>query len=131
MESEAKATAGPHTEEDVKVDEGEPKEGSKVEENKDESTMNEATGTQSNDANKAKTEPLRFRVIDDPKTTWTAEEDLRLLDGILTCGLGNWPEIAEHINTGGVSGEGGGGVPWAIGEGTNGCGGGKTDKQCM
>ena len=130
-DSGAKATAGPHTEEDVKVDEGEPKEGSKVEENKDESTMNEATGTQSNDANKAKTEPLRFRVIDDPKTTWTAEEDLRLLDGILTCGLGNWPEIAEHINTGGVSVEGGGGVPGAIGEGTNGCGGGKTDKQCM
>jgi len=51
------------------------------------------------------TEPPRFRVTDDPKNVWTVEEDLRLLDGILTCGLGNWPEIAEHINNG-ASGDG-------------------------
>lgn len=65
-----------------------------------------------------------YSVIDDPKNTWTAEEDLRLLDAILTCGLGNWPEIAEYVN-GGSSGEGG-----APGE--NGLMiGGKTDKRCM
>jgi transcriptional adapter 2-alpha len=64
----------------------------------------------------------KYRVIDDPKNSWTAEDDLRLLDGILACGLGNWPEIAEHIN-GGNSGEGGG-----SGGGEK-CG--KTDKQCM
>lgn len=64
-----------------------------------------------------------FSVLDDPKNAWTAEEDLRLLDAILTCGLGNWPEIAEHVN-GGTNGEGG--VP---GEGV--AVGGKTDKRCM
>lgn len=64
-----------------------------------------------------------FSVVDDPKTTWTAEEDLRLLDAILTCGLGNWPEIAEHVN-GGTNGEGG-----LQGEGV--AVGGKTDKRCM
>jgi len=64
-----------------------------------------------------------YSVLDDPKNAWTAEEDLRLLDAILTCGLGNWPEIAEHVN-GGTNGEGG--VP---GEGV--AVGGKTDKRCM
>ena len=136
----AKAPTG---EKEAQVDVGEAKEDS----NKEGSTMNEkkkeevgpssavdsgkATGPQSNATNKAKTEPLRFRVIDDPKHTWTVEEDLRLLDGILTCGLGNWPEIAEHINNGGVSGDGvGGSGTGAIGEGNN-VSGGKTDKQCM
>ncbi|KAL9183826.1 hypothetical protein ACHAXT_004682 [Thalassiosira profunda] len=70
----------------------------------------------------------QYRVIDDAKTSWTAEEDLRLLDGILTCGLGNWPDIAEHIN-GGTNGEG------DSGNGNNGGPsntiGNKTDKQCM
>ena len=64
-----------------------------------------------------------YTVVDDPKNGWTAEEDLRLLDAILTCGLGNWPEIAEHVN-GGTNGEGG-----APGEGV--AVGGKTDKRCM
>jgi len=64
-----------------------------------------------------------YSVVDDPKNAWTAEEDLRLLDAILTCGLGNWPEIAEHVN-GGTNGEGG-----APGEGV--AVGGKTDKRCM
>jgi len=36
-----------------------------------------------------------YSVVDDPKNAWTAEEDLRLLDAILTCGLGNWPEIGK------------------------------------
>ena len=70
------------------------------------------------------TEPPRFRVTDDPKNVWTVEEDLRLLDGILTCGLGNWPEIAEHINNG-ASGDGVG-----TSEGGGGSSG-KSDKQCM
>ena len=64
-----------------------------------------------------------YSVVDDPKNTWTAEEDLRLLDAILTCGLGNWPEIAEMVN-GGTNGEGG-----VLGEGA--AVGGKTDKRCM
>ncbi|KAL3809793.1 hypothetical protein ACHAXA_004034 [Cyclostephanos tholiformis] len=82
--------------------------------------------TNNRDVEKKKNSRLqKYRVIDDPKNSWTAEDDLRLLDGILACGLGNWPEIAEHIN-GGNNGEGGGG----------GSGGGekcvgKSDKQCM
>jgi hypothetical protein len=35
-------------------------------------------------------------VQDDPKTVWTVEEDLRLLDAIGTCGLGNWADIARR-----------------------------------
>ena len=34
---------------------------------------------------------------DDPKTMWTAEEDLRLIDAIGTHGLGNWQDISEAI----------------------------------
>ena len=34
---------------------------------------------------------------DDPKTVWTVEEDLRLLRGIETHGLGNWPDVAEAV----------------------------------
>ena len=59
-----------------------------------------------------------LRLADDLKNPWTIEEDLRLLDSILTCGLGNWPEIAEHVNGG--SGDSG---STSIG--------GKTDKMCM
>lgn len=40
---------------------------------------------------------------DDPKTVWTVEEDLRLLDAIGTCGLGNWADIAEAISGQGSS----------------------------
>ncbi|KAL7485570.1 hypothetical protein ACHAW6_011165 [Cyclotella cf. meneghiniana] len=63
-----------------------------------------------------------FRLVDDLRNIWTIEEDLRLLDGILTCGLGNWPDIAEHVN-------GGNSDVAACGVGTN--IGGKTDKMCM
>ncbi|KAL7438474.1 hypothetical protein ACHAXH_003861 [Discostella pseudostelligera] len=80
----------------------------------------------------SKSQPRTYRVTDDAKNSWTAEEDLRLLDGILTCGLGNWPDIAEHVN-GTNNGEGGGGSNG--GGGANGEGGStswmKTDKQCM
>ena len=77
----------------------------------------------------SESQPRLFRVTDDAKNSWTAEEDLRLLDGILSCGLGNWPEIAEHVN-GTNNGEGGGGANGgAIGEG--GSSWTKTDKQCM
>eukprot|EP00956_Cyclotella_meneghiniana_P031276 scaffold81739_cov67-Cyclotella_meneghiniana.AAC.4 len=62
---------------------------------------------------------FELKVIDDLRNVWTVEEDLRLLDGIQTCGLGNWPEIAEHIN-GGTSDMPAGGTV-----------GGKTDKMCM
>jgi len=90
-----------------------------------------------------KNKPQRYRVIDnDSKNAWTAEEDLRLLDAIITCGLGNWPDIAEHVN-GGTSGESGGGTgPSSSSGDANGggnnnggggavMGGGKTDKRCM
>ena len=50
-------------------------------------------------------------IQEDPKCTWTAEEDLRLLDAIATCGLGNWADIAETIS----------------GNGSN----NKTPKRCM
>ena len=44
-----------------------------------------------------------FVVQDDPKTVWTVEEDLRLLDAIATCGLGNWADIAEAVSGQGSS----------------------------
>ena len=88
-----------------------------------------AIASSGNASIKKQTEPpSRFRVIDDPKSMWTAEEDLRLLSGILTCGLGNWPEIAEHINGADPGSE----VTGANGEGGSSNGkAGKTDKQCM
>ena len=61
----------------------------------------------------------QLKLIDDLRNVWTVEEDLRLLDGIQTCGLGNWPEIAEHVNGGNSDVPAGGTV------------GGKTDKMCM
>ncbi|KAL3767665.1 hypothetical protein ACHAWO_004367 [Cyclotella atomus] len=60
----------------------------------------------------------QFTLAEDLRNLWTIEEDLRLLDGILTCGLGNWPEIAEHVNGGN-------------GDTPTGAVGGKTDKMCM
>jgi hypothetical protein len=50
-------------------------------------------------------------VTDDPKLVWTVEEDLRLLEGIRSHGLGNWVEIAEVVS----------------GQGSN----GKTPRRCM
>ena len=45
-------------------------------------------------------------VEDDRKfSAWTVEEDLRLLDAISTCGLGNWADIAETISGNGSSGK--------------------------
>jgi hypothetical protein len=40
---------------------------------------------------------VQIILSDDPKTMWTAEEDLRLIDAISTHGLGNWVDIAEAI----------------------------------
>jgi hypothetical protein len=40
---------------------------------------------------------FQISLSDDPKTMWTAEEDLRLIDAISTHGLGNWVDIAEAI----------------------------------
>ena len=91
--------------------------------------------------------PHRYRLVDDiNKAIWTTEEDLALLDGILTCGLGNWPTIAEHVNGGGAEGgsNGNGGGAEESGRGgsanygsssssssSSSNSGGKTDKQCM
>jgi len=99
---------------------------------------------------------FEFHLIHEPKqsphhagnhaTSWTAEEDLRLLDAILTCGLGNWPDIADHVSGGGsgsVSGSRGGDGNGTGGDGTapsssSGATGSasstlgvKTEKRCM
>jgi hypothetical protein len=42
-------------------------------------------------------EASSFVVVDDPRSVWTAEEDLRLLRAIEEHGLGNWPDIAEAV----------------------------------
>ncbi|KAL7533854.1 hypothetical protein ACHAXR_007813 [Thalassiosira sp. AJA248-18] len=138
-----------------KTEEMEPKAGEKKEEESAQPTSDnldtnaavkndvDATNNEnnSNADQSTKPQPQKYRVIDDSKNAWTAEEDLRLLDGILTCGLGNWPDIAEHVANGGTNGEGttsssgdggsnnnnnGGG-----GGGNGVVGGGKTDKKCM
>ena len=44
-----------------------------------------------------KTLSFHISLSEDPKTTWTAEEDLRLIDAISTHGLGNWVDVAEAI----------------------------------
>jgi hypothetical protein len=44
-------------------------------------------------------------IADDPKTVWTIEEDLRLLEGIRSHGLGNWVEIAEVVSGQGSTGK--------------------------
>lgn len=31
--------------------------------------------------------------------TWTATEELKLLDALLECGIGNWTDIAKHVGT--------------------------------
>ncbi len=45
----------------------------------------------------AKKNSFETFLSDDPKTMWTAEEDLRLIDAIATHGLGNWVDISEAI----------------------------------
>ncbi len=30
---------------------------------------------------------------------WGADEELLLLEGVALCGLGNWPEVAQHVGT--------------------------------
>ena len=45
---------------------------------------------------------------DEPRSIWTAEEDLRLLDAISSYGLGNWADIADAVSG---AGDGGGGAP--------------------
>ena len=42
-------------------------------------------------------------VQEDRKRSWTVEEDLRLLDAIKSCGLGNWVDIAEYVSGQGSS----------------------------
>jgi hypothetical protein len=69
-------------------------------------------------SSKDQTKEPQFTLAEDLRNLWTIEEDFRLLDGILTCGLGNWPEIAEHVNGGN-------------GDTPTGAVGGKTDKMCM
>lgn len=44
-------------------------------------------------------------VQDDPRLVWTVEEDLRLLEGIRSHGLGNWSEISEAVSGQGSTGK--------------------------
>lgn len=52
-----------------------------------------------------KASEYRWIVSDDPKSIWTAEEDLRLLDAIKTHGLGNWTDISDAIGGNGSAGK--------------------------
>eukprot|EP00957_Ditylum_brightwellii_P035381 2683235-Ditylum_brightwellii.AAC.1 len=76
-------------------------------------------------------------VIDDAKSVWTAEEDLRLLDAISTFGLGNWADISEALSNGGSlsSPEGSGSDVNALEEksvtSSSASGGGKSARRCM
>ena len=74
---------------------------------------NDGTNIDTNTATTTPTiiEPIVMSAGDDHKTIWTIEEDLRLLCGIQTHGLGNWTEISEAI----------------VGHGSS----GKTPKRCM
>jgi Myb-like DNA-binding domain/Zinc finger, ZZ type len=49
--------------------------------------------------------PEMMIISEDAKIMWTAEEDLRLLDAILTHGLGNWADISEAIGGNGSVGK--------------------------
>lgn len=44
-------------------------------------------------------------VQDDPRSVWTVEEDLRLLEGLRHHGLGNWTEISESVSGQGSTGK--------------------------
>ena len=68
----------------------------------DEVEMNDATeGLQGSTA--PNDSEVGFVVQDDRRGVWTVEEDLRLLDAISTCGLGNWTDIAEAVGGQGSS----------------------------
>jgi hypothetical protein len=44
-------------------------------------------------------------VQDDPRSVWSVEEDLRLLEGLRHHGLGNWTEISESVSGQGSTGK--------------------------
>lgn len=46
-----------------------------------------------------------FVLMDDPRNLWTVEEDLRLIEGIRSHGLGNWSEISDAVSGQGSSGK--------------------------
>eukprot|EP00536_Pseudo-nitzschia_multiseries_P001190 jgi/Psemu1/250307/estExt_Genewise1Plus.C_140246 len=48
---------------------------------------------------------VELSLTEDPKTIWTAEEDLRLIDAIKEHGLGNWVDIADAIGGNGSVGK--------------------------
>jgi hypothetical protein len=52
-----------------------------------------------------KSAEYRWIASDDPKSIWTAEEELRLLDAIATNGLGNWTDISDAISGNGSVGK--------------------------
>lgn len=89
------------TEPDVKMTGVESDTNNDVDNGADFGTCSEKQSTSSSTTGKA----VEIAVLDDPKMTWTAEEDLRLLDAIRTHGLGNWIDISEAINGNGSSGK--------------------------
>ena len=60
------------------------------------STDTEVEDHNTTDTAAATIEPIVMTAGDDNKTIWTIEEDLRLLYGIQTHGLGNWTEIRDR-----------------------------------
>ena len=68
---------------------------------------NEEEKTKTTEASeKSTTLPSDVMLIpDDAKAVWTVEEDLRLLEGIESHGLGNWSDIAEVVAGIGSSGK--------------------------
>jgi len=46
-----------------------------------------------------------FVLSDDPRAVWTIEEDLRLIEGIRSHGLGNWVEVSEAVSGQGSTGK--------------------------
>jgi len=54
------------------------------------------------EANEVNDDDIKCFVVpnEDSRSTWTLEEDLRLLDGIEAHGLGNWIDISEAVSNG-------------------------------
>mmetsp|Transcript_19252 Transcript_19252/g.28482 ORF Transcript_19252/g.28482 Transcript_19252/m.28482 type:complete len:859 (-) Transcript_19252:25-2601(-) len=99
-EDEAK---GDSTQDEVKhgSKQDEAKDDSKKDEAKDDSKKSEVNESDNSSAKKGEggdDSEIGFMVQDDSKNAWTAEEDLRLLSAISTCGLGNWADISEAIS---------------------------------